>query len=110
MSLREKIFAAKDLKEETVNVPEWDVDILLRAMGADEALALTELTNKTPDDGMFLIVIYCAYDPSTGDKAFSLEDLPELKKKFMPVIDRLQRVCLKLNGMLRSQEDSLKKD
>jgi hypothetical protein len=73
MNLREKILATEDIESETITVPSWDVDLLIKGMSAGERVLLmqnaydsnTEQVNMSkvyPD-----VVVSCAHDPETGE-------------------------------------------
>lgn len=106
-----QILSAADLKEETVEVPEWGGPVRLVQMNADES---TEFTSKMETiegsrTGMYLMIIYSARD-TEGNRILKEEDLDALKKKSMSVLNRLQLVALRLNGMGVQGEAALKKD
>jgi hypothetical protein len=105
------IFAAKDLAEEIVDVPEWGGAVRFVQMSAGETAEFTDSMQASPDatDGMYLIVVYCAKD-ADGARLFITDDVPALKKKSMEVLNKLQRICLRLNKMGKEGADELKKD
>lgn len=108
----EDILAAEDLAFEIVEVPEWNTVLRIQELSAEESLAFTDdMAKKTGDrDGMFLIIIHTARNPETLERVFTLEHLPRLRKKSMPVMNRLQRVALKVCKMGPDGQAALKKD
>lgn len=105
------ILAAEDLKEENVPVPEWNGNVRLMQLNAEESTAFTKemSTIEGAENGMYLMLIYCARD-AEGKRIFTLEDLPALKKKNITVLNRLQLIALELNGMSVRGQAALKKD
>jgi hypothetical protein len=103
---REAIVAAR-LQTFDEPVPEWpDKDgnpsiAHLTEMPADEFVEFdTEIAKPANAKlGMFLILIYALRDPVTDERVLTREDLELLKKKSIRVLDRLQRIAMRLNGM-----------
>ena len=119
----DRILAAADLAEETVEVPEWPNEdgtpglIRLQQMTADENIQWTkDMQDQSPEkggfegeNGMFLMLIYCAKDVE-GNRLFtSLDVITALRQKNFFVLDRLQRVGIRLNHMSTEARDALKK-
>ncbi len=116
------ILAAADLAEETVEIPEWPNEdgtpgkLRLLQMTAAENIQWTkDMRDEDPgkggpelENGMFLMLVYCAVD-AEGKKLFALGDIVALSQKNFHVIDRLQRVGMKLNKMSTSARDELGK-
>lgn len=110
---RSQILEAVDLDFEDVEVPEWGGPVRLQQMNAEESSRFTkrmrEINETTGDqNGMYLMLIHSARDLA-GNLLFTEEDLPALKKKSIDVLNRLQRVALKLNKMGVVEELGLKK-
>ena len=116
----DRILSAADLTEETVEVPEWSNEdgspglIRLQQMTADESIQWTkdvqDLEKGGPEgeNGMFLMLIYSAKD-AEGNRLFpSLDVIAQLRKKNFHVIDRLQRVGIRLNKMNEEAREALK--
>lgn len=108
------ILAALDLKEQTVAVPEWPNPdgtpghVRLMEMGSDRSILFTNMLDAAPpEDGMFLIVTFSVVDDA-GELVFKPEDIPALRKKNIKVLDRLQRICLDLNGMSAAKKEEAK--
>lgn len=105
------IIAAKDIEEEIVEVPEWDGSVRLVQMNAEETTAFTRDLNTKPatgDDGMYLMLIHSARD-AEGQRIFTMEDLPALRKKSINALNRLQMIALRLNKMDATGRAALKK-
>lgn len=104
-----EILAADDLKSVDESVPEWGGIVRLRALSAGEVLSMTRELETKKDEGMFEILVRCAVDDN-GAPVFTPDQIPELKKKSMQVLDRLQKVALRLNSMRPQDGVELKKD
>ena len=98
------ILAANDLKTVDEPVPEWpNADgspgiIRLRELTAEASLTLTKrMEAGEGDDGMFIIIAMSAID-AEGNLLFTEEDIKALKKKNLHVLNRLQRICLRMNN------------
>lgn len=109
MSLRDQIRAAKDIEHQLVEVPEWDVVVEMRTptvRARGEMISEFMKDNGTIDYVRMYpsLVIACAYDPETGDKAFTLEDLDWLAEKSAKALERLGEVAVELSGMEKAAE------
>jgi len=97
--------SAADTKYEEVEVPEWGGTIRLRSMTAGQSMRQLVDLKRFPDDGMCIILMYSAVDEN-DNLVYSMDrvneegvpfDLIMLRSKSMAVLDRLQRVCVRLN-------------
>ncbi len=106
------ILAAEDIKFEVVEVPEWGGSVYLQQMNAEETRAFSKLMQTTvnEENGMFLMLIHSARTGKDGELVFTIEQLPELRKKNFDVLLRLQRIALRLNKMGAEGQEALKKD
>jgi len=109
------ILGSEDLVSEEVEVPEWPDSkgqpgrIRLRQLNAEESMRLTEemLLKENEKAGMFIMLVRCAVNED-GSRVFTEEDIPALKKKSFRVLERLQRVALRLQSMDKQSEVALK--
>lgn len=104
------ILDAEDLSYRDIDVPEWGGMIRLNQLNAEETTAFTDEmdTIQGTKDGMYLMLIHCARD-AEGNRIFTKEDLPRLRKKSIRVLNRLQRIALEINQMDEQGEVALKK-
>lgn len=116
MNLREKILAADDIESETITVPTWGVDILIKGMSAGERVLLmqnaydakTEQVNMSkvyPD-----VVVSCAHDPETGEPIFARSDKEAILGKSSGAIELIANAGLRLSGMGAEAQDAAGKD
>lgn len=119
-----EILSAKDLKQETTEVPEWGekAQVILREATALERDDYQEnlLRPKYLDDGKApakpelrpnfrnakaRLLVKCMID-ERGDRLFSDQEAEDLGQKSGQVIDRLFRIVQRLSGMdLQGQKD-----
>jgi len=116
MNLRDKILAADDIPSETVTIPEWDVELLVKGMSAGDRLTLMQNAFDQATQQVNLAIVYpdvvvaCACDPKTGEPVFTDADKPELMKKASAAIERLATVGLQLSGIGKDEQDAAGKD
>jgi len=126
----DQINAADDLAYVDESVPEWkDAEgkpgvVRLRQMPANDGMELSAEMDIQANvrDGMYVILVYCAVDennnrlyptPPRTDPTYNdimQGHITKLKRKSMFVLNRLQKTCLKLNGMSKDGGVALKKD
>jgi len=118
---RQDIIGARDLPYQDEIVPEWPDSngesgmVRLHRLQAGDIIKLTNImSNRPKSDGMFVMFVFCAHDdqgnrlfPFTNDEEFE-QAIAELRTKSMEPLDRLQRVAMRLNGMLPEQLQQLK--
>ena len=93
--------------------------MIFRQMDAEQSKKFAdEMNGPLGEDGMFLVLIRSAIDHE-GDYIFAAPDAPpevvmeaiqKLRKKNIRVLNRLQRVCLSLNGLGAEAKEEIKKD
>ncbi len=103
MDIKAKIKEAKDIKKETIPVPEWKVKVEVRSMtGAARAEMLDHVASK---DGFVFrklypdILVACLYDPETGQPLFVDADKDWLMQKSGGPIEMLANEAVKLSGL-----------
>lgn len=115
MSLRDQILNAQDIPTQTVEVPEWNVNVEVKGMTGAER---TRIMDLAMDAGGELnlqtvypeIVISTCFDPETGEKVFSPEDRVALLSKSATALDRLALVGMRLSGFTQESADAAGKD
>jgi len=110
MSIRDKTAAATDLNIEPFDVPEWNVKLELRQFNVAtrsaylDAVAgyFDEKGNALPGANRRLnpsVLIAGAYDPETGEPAYTEDDRPMLESKAAAVVERIANRILALNKL-----------
>lgn len=111
------IFAAQDIKRETLAVPEWGGDISLIQLSGTARARIMEIHQEFADKGVLkqttalqdAMLVACIAD-ETGAPIFTAEELPALHEKNGVVLEKIVRAALKLNGMGAAAEEVEKKD
>jgi hypothetical protein len=104
VSLRDRILQASDIKSNVLTVEQWGVDLDIRTMTARERSRLVSSCTK-PDgtvdmEKMYpLLLIAAVYDPETGDKVFSAEDMESLQEKSASAIEFVAQKIMEVSGM-----------
>lgn len=116
MKLRDKILNAKDIKEEKVAVPEWDVELLIKGLnGKDRADLMSSCIDMKTGSMDFEklypgLIISTAHDPETGEKVFDATDRDMLNTKAGGALEKVAQVAMKLSGLNPEQLDEAKKN
>jgi hypothetical protein len=102
------IVAARDRKQETVDVPEWGGEVIVSELGAADyvslfatpELFLSENDGKNISMAKFApaLVAKCIVDPE-GNRIFSDEDAEILAQKSVIPFGRVSTVAFRLNKM-----------
>ncbi|MBG1252201.1 hypothetical protein [Burkholderia pseudomallei] len=112
------IFAAQDLKTETVDVSEWGGAVIICTMTGAQRDSYEQSLMKRGDDGKYTVdtenmraklVVYTAVDEQ-GNALFTADDLTALAGKNAAVIERLALAAQRLNGLSRDSVDDAKKN
>lgn len=106
-SIRDLVAAVEDIPSEIVAVPEWnDIKIEMRGMTTgSRGRFLQDMVQEDgevrPDFTRYFaeIVIACAYDPETGEKAFEPGDVEMLNSKAALATERIGAIALRLSGL-----------
>ena len=108
---KDAILDADDLPRETVSVPEWGGEVLVRTMsGTDRDAFEASLLEK---DGRMenvraRLVALTLCDPQ-GDRLFDDSEIAALGRKSARALDRVFSVAQRLNGIGVEQVDDAKK-
>ena len=116
--LRQFILQSGDRPEELVEVPEWRVKVLVRAMSASqrvlyEALPRDQKTGrfKDPRHVYFEVIRMCCVHPRTHKPVLQVADKDTvMDEKNGAIIDLLVGKALRLSELLPSQRESIRKN
>lgn len=107
--LRAHILNAPDLEEETVYVPGWDCDILVRALTGAERAKFTKQATSVPQPGQApsinwdrwwsTLVLMSARHPKTKDLIFEPADRDALLAKNGKNLEVVANVARRLSGL-----------
>ncbi len=113
MLSKDDILNADDLTEVTVSVPEWDGEVIVKAMSGIER---DEFERSIYHDGIKdfdnIRAKLCAMSivDESGKRTFSMVDIRELGGKSGKALDRVFAVAKRLSGIGKQEILSLKKN
>lgn len=103
MLSKDQILSNVKLKTETVNVPEWDGDVIVSEMNGAGRDAFEQAITEKDKAGRLINprakLIAATVVDEKGDLLFSQDDLSAIGKLSYKVIDRICEVAQRLNGM-----------
>lgn len=100
------ILISDDIETLDVYVPEWKGTVQFRAMSAEAAIGFQDTLDKNnPQRKQSLVRLFqlCAVDRD-GNTLFSSGKLEQIRKKSWPVLLRLQRPLMQLNGFAQKDK------
>lgn len=107
---KEEILAAQDLKTETVDVPEWGGQVIVRTMTGLERdrfeSSIMQGGQRNYENLRSKVVVSTVVD-AEGNSLFTLKDVEALGKKAANVIDRVFTVAIRLSGMTGKEMEEL---
>ncbi|MDR5801203.1 hypothetical protein [Caballeronia sp. LZ001] len=101
MLTRDQIFATNDLKQATVDVPEWGGQVAIEVMTGAARDAFGQATadsGKTPSYFEAALVVATAVGDD-GKPLFTTEDIALLQQRSAAVISRIAAASMALNGI-----------
>jgi Phage tail assembly chaperone len=121
---RDTILSKKNLRSETVDVPEWGGEVVVRELtgrersiyeaGFSDSVAgdfreqtLTEKTKRFEDLRAKIIVMATIDDK--GSRIFKDSDIDAVNELSGSALDRLASVIMRLSGYTKDEQDRLKK-
>ena len=116
MSLRDKILAAQDIPSETLDIPEWNVEVLVKGMTAGDRITLMQnaFDQTTQQVNMSIVypdvVVSCVFDPATGEPVFTEADKSAILAKSSAAVEKIANVGLRLSGIGKDEQDAAGKD
>jgi hypothetical protein len=117
VDLKKKIFEAKDIKEELVDVPEWGCKVLLRGLSGEQRATVLSGVMPNPQVqrmdykklyGETLVFGLC--DPETKQPIFQPTDIPIIMSKSGGIVERLATMVMELSGMSGNALDAATKN
>jgi hypothetical protein len=108
---KEAILAADDLPRESVSVPEWGGDVLVRTMsGTDrDAFEASLLEKDGRMENVRARLVALTLCDAQGDRLFDDGEIAALGRKSARALDRVFSVAQRLNGIGVEQVDAAKK-
>ena len=106
---KEQILAAPDLASEVVPVPEWNGEVIVRALSeAERQTLLADYDEKALDTRAKLCAL--AIVDEAGKPLFSPADVQALQGKNAAAIDRVFEVAKRLGGLGKGEIEEAKKN
>jgi hypothetical protein len=94
-----------DLKEGTVEVPEWKTTLTIRELGLDQGLSLYSMVQSLSGNQVVMkgqdiaqVIAWSVVNPETGERVFSDADVPALAKKNRNALMRIYTAITSLTG------------
>ncbi|MET9086168.1 phage tail assembly chaperone [Streptomyces sp. NPDC004237] len=116
---RDSILKASDIKTETVPVPEWDGDVILRGLTGEELDAYQASRRQVrnagtkqqelvliQDNARASLLVKCIIDES-GERVFTDQDAGLLGMKNGKVLDKLFDVASALSGLSDDEQEEM---
>ncbi len=105
---RDSIFASPDMPSETVHIPEWGGDVVVRGLTAAQRDSYEQSMldkDQQPDltNARAKLVVLCTVD-DMGTPIFSDTDAEEIGKKSAAAVQRIVAVAQRLSGMAEAPE------
>jgi len=115
--LRSKIVSASDIKEEIIEIPEWDnAKILLKGLsGKQRAEMMTSAVDTSSKAINFskvypdLLIMGC-YEPEEKTKLFENGDRKMLEGKSASIVERIAYKLLDLSGLSENAKEKIEKN
>jgi hypothetical protein len=108
---------SKEPAEELIEVPEWGVKVLCKALDAEGRIMVdtqaynTETKRTNYSKVPHVIVMYGCYNPKTGNRVFSEGHENVLKEpRHGGAVYRLAATILRLSGMVSNDVENAKKN
>lgn len=114
-SIRDRIWDAQDIPEETIDVEQWGVKVLIKGMdGKSRADFLKNASGK--DGGIAYdrfyaeLLIATVFDPDTEERVFEGADREAINRKSGAALEKVAEVSQRLSGLGTADVDEAKKD
>ena len=114
-----QILQIVDIKTERVAVPEWGGDVMVREFTGTDRDAFEESMVRIDADGgrradvsnmRAKLVSMCLIDEETGERMFGQDELNLLGSKSASALERVFKVCQRINGMTVAEVQAAEKN
>jgi len=100
ITTRDAVLSQQDIIKQTVKVPEWGDEVLIRGMTGSERDELDRHINAGDTAGTREKIVAMSMCNEQGELLFSLDDIAELGKKSAKALERIAKEAMKLNGIV----------
>ncbi len=100
-------FLSKSIKPRSVELPEWETSVFVRAMTTAERFGWSAVVTKDETDAannLMALLVRCICDES-GLRLLTDADTEALAGKDFVVLDRIGKVAMELNGIGAAQTE-----
>jgi hypothetical protein len=113
MLSREDILSKKDLKTETVSLPDWGGEVIVTEMTAEgrdewEKTLLEEKDNKRQVVNSRAKLFVATVVDKDGNRLFNSSDISKISKLPVSSVERVCRVAQRINGLMDTDLDTAK--
>lgn len=112
MSLRDKIMASPIFDKEVVDVAAWNAKVEVRSMSLAEKVAITERSKRGSEMDLAVllpgVIVATCFDPETGDKLFTADDVEWLQGQSAGTIETVSAVGIRISGLAEKAVDAPK--
>lgn len=112
--LRKQVLEVDDIESEIVEVPQWNVKILVKGMSGKARAQF--LRNTAQGDRVDFerfypeLIIATAHDPESGERVFDPADRDALNTKSGAALDLLATRAMQISGIGRASVDEAEQD
>jgi hypothetical protein len=102
MYLKEKIIEENEIISKMIEVPEWNITVVMIRMSSEDRLRILESFSSNDTNVVFAhaeIVVASTYHYETGVKIFTDNDVNDLMYNSASVIERLATIGMSLSGI-----------
>ena len=116
LNLRQQILDSQDIESKVITIPQWGgAEILVSELTAEERdevnrVSVGEDGKITPELLGMNFFVACIRDPKTKERIFTVEDIPSLKVRGTKVMERIQRLISKVNGLMENYREDYEKN
>jgi len=111
---KEEIIKAKDIKIETVEVPEWGGTVNIKSLSVGDRDEFTQWVidndGKTNTKDFMAKMVALALVDDEGNRLFTKDELSELSKKSINVVERLYKIVSINSGLSGASFDEAKEN
>lgn len=110
MNIRE-VALKTALRSETINVPEWDCDVVVKEFTAAFRSRLGVLASQGKMETFYPeIAIECTFSPETGERVFDKADVRALGNSPGGPLQQIGDAAIRLSGMAKTDLETAEKN
>ncbi len=108
----ESILSAEDFQYADVEIPEWGGTVRVRSLSGGQRSVITQKVQARETDDLEELLVVMACVNEDGNRIFTNQDIPALKKKSNAAISRIAKKVMEVSGIGAEQAavDAAKKN